>query len=147
MKTKPFIVAPKDYDETMNVLGVQINVLASNVATRSYEITLQQGEEASGPPPHRHDWDESFFVVRGNVEIHCEGNSTVCGPGTLVHLPAGTLHGYRFCAGGGQMLEITGQGGRAAEMFTNVSKEVPPGPPDLTKLLQVLSDNGVTVAA
>ena len=147
MKTKPFIVAPKDYDETMNVLGVQINVLASNVATRSYEITLQQGEEASGPPPHRHDWDESFFVVRGKVEVNCEGNSTVCGPGTLVHLPAGTLHGYRFCAGGGQMLEITGQGGRAAEMFTNVSKEVPPGPPDLTKLLQVLSDNGVTVAA
>ena len=146
MKTEPFIVAPSDYDEAMNVLGVQINVLASNVATRSYEITLQAGDEGSGPPPHQHDWDESFFVVRGKVEITCEGNSTFCGPGTLVHLPAGTVHGYRFCAGGGQMLEITGQGGHAAEMFTNVSKEVPPGPPDLAKLLEVLSDNGVTVA-
>ena len=147
MRTEAFIVAPENYDEAMNVLGVQINVLAPNVATHAYEITLQQGEEGAGPPPHRHDWDESFFVVRGNVEIHCEGNSTVCGPGTLVHLPAGTLHGYCFGAGGGQMLEITGQGGRAAEMFTNVSKEVPPGPPDLAKLLRVLSDNGVTVAA
>jgi hypothetical protein len=45
------------------------------------------------------------------------------------------------------MLEITGQGGRAAEMFTNVSREVPPGVPDLAKLLEVLSANGVTVAA
>lgn len=147
MQTKPFIVAPTDYDEALNVLGVQINVLASHVSTGGYEITLQAGEDGSGPPPHRHDWDESFFVVRGNVEIDCEGNSTLCEPGTLVHIPAGTVHGYRFCAGGGQMLEITGQGSRAAEMFSNVSKEVPPGPPDVTKLLEVLSDNGVTVAA
>jgi quercetin dioxygenase-like cupin family protein len=147
MKTKPFIVAPKDYDEALNVLGVQINVLASNAATRGYEITLQEGEEGSGPPPHHHNWDESFFVVRGRVEINCEGNSTLCEPGTLVYLPAGTVHGYRFCAGGGQMLEITGKGGCAVEMFTNVSKEVAPGQPDLTNLLEVLSDNGVTVAA
>lgn len=147
MKTEPFIVAPKDYDEALNVLGVQINVLASNVATRGYEITLQQGEEGAGPPPHHHDWDESFFVVSGRVEISCAGNATMCEPGTLVHLPAGTVHGYRFGAGGGRMLEITGQGGHAAEMFTNVSKEIPPGPPDLTKLLDVLSSNGVSVDA
>jgi hypothetical protein len=71
----------------------------------------------------------------------------LCEPGTLVYLPAGTVHGHRFCAGGGQMLEVTGQGGCAVETFTNVSKEVPPGQPDLTKLFEVLSDNGVTVAA
>lgn len=147
MRTKAFIVAPKDYDQALSVLGVRVSVLASNIATRGYEITLQEGEEGSGPPPHHHNWDESFFVVRGKVEISCEGNSTLCGPGTLAHLPAGTVHGYRFCAGGGQMLEISGPGGRAAEMFTNVNKEIPPGPPDLTKLLNVLSDNGVTVDA
>ena len=146
MKTKPFIVAPKDYDEALSVLGVRINILASNVATRDYEITLQEGEEGSGPPLHSHNWDESFFVVRGRVEVYCEGNSTWCEPGTLAHLPAGTVHGYRFCSGGGQMLEISGKGGHAAEMFTNVSKEIGSGPPDLTKLVEVLSDNGVTVA-
>lgn len=147
MKTKPFIVAPNDYDEAMNVLGVRISILASNVATRGYEITLQEGDEGSGPPPHHHDWDESFFVVRGDVEINYEGNSTMCGPGTLAHIPAGTVHGYRFCAGGGQMLEITGRGGRATEVFANVSKEIAPDSPDLPKLVAVLSENGVTVAA
>lgn len=147
MKPKPFILAPRDYERALNVLGVQVNVLASNAATRGYEITLQEGEEGSGPPPHYHNWDESFFVVRGKVEIFCEGNTTLCESGSLAHLPAGTVHGYRFCAGGGQMLEITGQGGRAVEMFTNVSKDVGHGPPELTKLLRVLSDNGVTVPA
>jgi hypothetical protein len=31
-------------------------------------------------------------------------------------------------------------------MFTAVDKEIPPGPPDIPKLLDVLTRNGVTVA-
>lgn len=43
-------------------------MLASNAATQSYGITLQQGAEGTGPPPHSHDWDEAFYVLKG--EIH-----------------------------------------------------------------------------
>jgi hypothetical protein len=32
-------------------------------------------------------------------------------------------------------------------MFTNVSKQAAPGPPDIPKLLDILPQNGVTVAA
>ncbi len=71
----------------------------------------------------------------------------LCGAGTLVHIPAGTVHGYRFGAGGGRMLEVSGQGGFATQMFANVSKQVPPGPPDIPRLLDILLQNGVTVAA
>ena len=147
MKTQPFVLAREDYARAMNVLGVQITVLASNTATGSYEITLQEGGESVGPPPHRHDWDESFFVLDGEVEISCEGKAIVGRAGTLVHVPGGTAHGYRFGTGGGRMLEVSGQGGRATQMFTNVSRQVPPGPPDIPKLLEVLLENGVTVAA
>ena len=111
MNAQPFIVAPQNYAPAMNVLGVQITVLASNAATRGYEITLQQGEHGVGPPPHSHNWDESFFVLEGEVEISCEGKSVVGRAGTLVHIPAGTVHGYRFGAGGGRMLEISSQAG------------------------------------
>src|SRR4029450_9442211 len=47
------------------------------------------------------------------VELSIDGKADVYGPGTLVHLPAGTVHGYRFCAGGGEMFEMTGQRGHA----------------------------------
>ncbi|HBH80349.1 MAG TPA: cupin domain-containing protein, partial [Nitrospira sp.] len=47
---------------------------------------------------------------------------------------------------GGQMLEITGAGALAAQMFTAIDKEISPGPPDVPKLLDVLKRNGVTVA-
>lgn len=147
IKAQPFIVAPKDYDPALNVLGTKVTVLASSAATQSYEITLQQGDEGTGPPLHSHNWDESFYVLKGQVEFSCGGKTELCMPGTLVHVPAGTIHGFRYGSGGGQMLELTGQGGSATQMFTAIDKEIPPGPPDIPKVLEVLKQNGVTVAA
>ena len=46
---------------------------------------------------------------------------------------------------GGEMLELTGQGGCATQMFTAISKEVPQGPSDIPKIVEVLKQNGVTV--
>lgn len=43
------------------------------------------------------------------------------------------------------MLEFTGQGTRAAEMFADVDRSVAPGPPDVPLLLSVLARNGVIV--
>ena len=146
MKTQPFIVSPENYGPALDVVGTKVIVLASNVATQAYELTLQRGDGGTGPPPHSHDWDESFFVLKGEVEFSCEGRTTMCAPGTLVHLPAGTVHGFRYGAGGGEMLEFTGQGGFATQMFTAVSREISPGSPDVPKLLEVLKQNGVTVA-
>ena len=147
MKAQPFVVTPKDYDPALNVVGTKVTVLASNAATQSYEITLQQGDEGTGPPLHSHNWDESFYVLKGQVEFSCADKTVMCMPGTLVHVPAGTMHGFRYGAGGGEMLELTGQGGFATQMFTAISKEIPPGPPDIPKLLEVVKQYGVTVAA
>ena len=147
MKIQPFVVTPNDYDPPLNVLGTKVTVLASNAATQSYEITLQQGDEGMGPPLHSHNWDESFYVLKGKVEFSCAGKTVMCMPGTLVHVPAGTVHGFRYGAGGGEMLELTGQGGCATQMFNVISKEIPPGPPNIPKVLEVLRQNGVTVAA
>ena len=44
------------------------------------------------------------------------------------------------------MLEITGENAWAAQMFAAVDQAIPLGPPDIPKLLQVLEQNGVTVA-
>lgn len=147
MKAQPFVVAPADYAPPLHVLGTKVTVLASNTATHAYEITLQQGDEGTGPPLHRHNWDESFFVLKGSVEFSYAGQTVLCNPGTLVHVPAETVHGFRYGAGGGEMLEITGQGGLATQMFTALSQEISPGPPDIPKVLEVLMQNGVTVAA
>jgi quercetin dioxygenase-like cupin family protein len=146
MKTQPFVVKPEDYDRALNVVGTKVTVLASNTATQGYEITFQEGDEGTGPPPHSHDWDEAFFVVKGNIEFTYGDKTVSCTPGTLVHIPGGTVHSFRYGAGGGEMLEVTGEGSYASQMFTNVDHEVPPGSPDVPKLIEILKKNGVTVA-
>src|SRR5215471_8873842 len=147
MKAQPFVVSPNDYDAALNVLGIKVTVLASKTATHAYEITRQQGEKGVGPPPHGHNWDESFYIVAGQVDFACAGKTVVCAPGTLMHVPAGTVHSFRYLANGCDVLEFTGQGGIATQMFTAVDREIPAGPPEIPKLLEVLQQNGVTIHA
>lgn len=141
-----FVLRPDQHERALNVVGTQVTVLASNSATRSYGITLQQGDEGTGPPPHSHDWDEAFYVLKGEVNFQCDGKAYACTAGTLVHIPRGTVHGFSYGSGGGQMLEITGSGALAAQLFTAIDDEIPVGPPDVPKLLDVARRNGVTFA-
>ena len=66
----------------------------------------------------------------------------MCMPGTLVHVPAATMHGFRYGVGGGEMLELTGQGGFATQMFTVINKEIPPGPPTFPRRWRYSSKTG-----
>jgi quercetin dioxygenase-like cupin family protein len=124
MRIPYFIVKPDERARALNVVGTKVTVLASNAATQSLGITFQQGDEGTGPPPHRHDWDECFYVLKGEMEFFCDGSIHKCVPGTLVYLPRGTLHGFRFGIDG-QVLEITGNGALAAQMFTAIDDEIP----------------------
>jgi len=146
MKPQPFIVAPKDYPKPLNVVGERVTVLACGTATQGYEIFLQQGAEGCGPPPHAHPWDESFYVITGEVEFGVEKKRFLTVPGTLVHIPAGTTHWFRLGKGGAEMISMTSRLG-ASRMFGDISREIPPGRPDLEKLVGITARHEVTVSA
>jgi quercetin dioxygenase-like cupin family protein len=146
MKLDPFVVTPQNYRQPLDVVGVQVTVLATNDATKGYEITVQEGPEGAGPVRHTHPREESFYVLRGRVDIDCDGEIIAAEHGTLVHFPAGTAHGYRFGAGGGAMLEISGPGGLATKMFELISNANVNGPADLPKLVPVFERIGAAIA-
>jgi quercetin dioxygenase-like cupin family protein len=143
MSLKQFVVKPDDRRTALNVLGTKVTVLVSESDSKVQQITLQSGAEGMGPPPHSHDWDESFYVTRGQVQFTCAGQTTTCFAGTFVHVPAGTVHAFSYGPGGGEMLEITGAGSNAVRMFSALDREIPPGPPDIPKVLQVAGEYGV----
>lgn len=143
MSTRNFILKPDDRSPALNVVGIKVTVLVSDKDSQAQQITLQSGDEGAGPPPHSHDWDESFYVTRGQVQFTCNGHTTRCLAGTLVHVPAGTIHAFRFGPGGGEMLEVTGAGSKAVQMFTALDREMPPGPLDVPKVVQVASAYGL----
>ena len=145
MTVKPFIVAPEHYAPELDIVGEHVTVLASGESTGSYEIFLQRGPEGSGPPPHSHPWDESFYVVKGRIDFGFGGDARTALPGTLVHLPAGTVHWFRFGAGGGEMISMTSRLG-ASQMFTDMAREIAPTHPDLEQLAEVGGRHGLKVA-
>jgi quercetin dioxygenase-like cupin family protein len=140
----PFVVKSGEAPSPLNVVGEQITVLASGAQTGSYEIFLQVGPENSGPPPHNHPWDESFYVIKGEIAFGYDNRETIAGPGTLVHLPAGTTHWFRFGKGGGEMISMTSREA-ASRMFTDMDREIAPDNPDLGKLLEIGKRHGLAV--
>jgi quercetin dioxygenase-like cupin family protein len=113
-----FILAEQDRAPAYGVLGEQIQVLASGDETGGYELFVQKGGPGLGPPPHSHEWDESMYVLSGEVEVGIDGETSLCGPGALAHLPAGTTHWYRFVTDG-EILSVASRLG-ASKFFAEV---------------------------
>src|SRR6516165_8768857 len=144
MTAQLFVLTPHNYPRPLNVAGERVTVLASGDATKGYEVFLQDGPQGSGPPPHSHPWDESFYVVQGEIEFGLDKEPLVAGPGTLVHVPAGTTHWFRFGKGGGQMVSMTDRLG-ASRMFADIDREIAPDGPALEKLVRIAARHGVAI--
>ncbi len=140
----PFVIMPDGAPRPLNVVGEQITVLASGEQTGGYEIFLQAGPEGSGPPPHNHPWDESFYVIKGEMALGFDKSDMIAVPGTLVHLPGGTTHWFRFGKGGCQMVSITSREG-ASRLFADIDRQISPEKPDLGKLVEIARQHGLVV--
>jgi quercetin dioxygenase-like cupin family protein len=48
----------------------------------------------SGPPPHRHDFEESFTILEGEIEAIFRGEKSIVRAGQTVHIPANAPHSF-----------------------------------------------------
>jgi quercetin dioxygenase-like cupin family protein len=140
----PLIIMPAQTPRPLNVVGEKITVLASSEQTGGCEFFLQVGPEGSGPPPHNHPWDESFYVIKGEMTLGIDQNEMIAVPGTLVHVPAGATHWFRFGSGGCEMLSITTREG-ASRLFADIDREISPEKPDPGRLMEIAQRHGLVV--
>jgi quercetin dioxygenase-like cupin family protein len=139
------IIKPGDRGAALDVLGTKVTVLSDGSSEE--RVTLQSGAEGTGPPPHNHDWDESFFVSGGQISFTCGEETTMCQAGTFVHVPAGIVHSFSYGPGGGEMIELTGPRSHAISMFRAIAREISPSSPDLARAVEVLAEHGCKVHA
>jgi quercetin dioxygenase-like cupin family protein len=138
------VLDSKDYPRPLQAVGEAITVLASGNDTAGYEIFLQEGQEGTGPRPHHHPWDESFFVLRGEIDFNIDSDRPrTAVAGTLVHIPAGTTHGFRWRAGGGAMLSMTSRLA-ASGMFADIDRAHADGPPTFETMDKICAKYGCT---
>jgi quercetin dioxygenase-like cupin family protein len=48
-----------------------------------------------GPPPHRHDFEESFTVLEGEIDATFRGEHSTIRAGQVINIPANAPHQFR----------------------------------------------------
>jgi quercetin dioxygenase-like cupin family protein len=48
-----------------------------------------------GPPPHRHDFEEMFTILDGEIEFTFRGEARRAGAGSTVNIPANAPHSFK----------------------------------------------------
>ena len=143
--TRNVIITDSAHITPRQVLAEKITILADHSQTGSYEIYVHDAPEGAGPPPHSHPWDEAFYVVDGAVDFVVGGTSKKVKAGGFVHVPAGTVHAFRYASPTARILGVT-SGNGAAAMFTAIDRECGVAP-DMDKVLAVLGNHKVKVAS
>jgi len=52
-----------------------------------------------GPPPHRHDFEEMFTILDGEIEVTFRGTRSVVRAGETANIPANAPHHFRNASG------------------------------------------------
>lgn len=114
------IVEPGRRPEPMRIAGFDIQTLLSGDDAQAFEVFLTSGRDGTGPAPHSHPWDETFFVLRGPVLFGVGEREQSVNAGTLLHVPGGERHWYRFSDEEGEFLSLT-SGKAAAAMYRDLA--------------------------
>jgi quercetin dioxygenase-like cupin family protein len=88
-----------DTDDSLTHLGVvgdTYTILVSGTDTAGrYTLIDMHVPPGGGPPPHRHDFEEMFTVLDGEIELTFRGVNVVARAGQTVNVPANAPHVFR----------------------------------------------------
>jgi quercetin dioxygenase-like cupin family protein len=88
-----------DTDESLPHLGVvgdTYTILVSGADTAGrYTLIDMHVPPGGGPPPHRHDFEEMFTVLDGEIELTFRGVTAVATAGDTINVPANAPHVFR----------------------------------------------------
>lgn len=55
--------------------------------------------DGGGPPPHRHDFEEMFTILEGEIEFTFRGEKHTVRTGSTINVPANAPHNFRNTSG------------------------------------------------
>lgn len=128
--------------ECYYLLGETLRPLLTNDMGSSIEIFDTTGTPGGGPAPHFHPWEEVYFILSGEMDVHIDGATTRLGVGDTTHIPAGVPHGYTTLDETHFLTIVTK--GNASKFFKQVATEIEMNPPDMEGVLRVAAANGAT---
>jgi quercetin dioxygenase-like cupin family protein len=91
-------IAQIDKDQCLQHIGLvgdtyTITVSGDDTAGRFCVIDMHI-PPGGGPPPHRHDFEETFILLEGEIEANFRGKKSVVRAGDTVNIPANAPHQF-----------------------------------------------------
>jgi len=95
--TRALVIAQPDSAKAVHIglVGDTYTVTVSGEDTGGRFCVIDMHIPAGGgPPPHRHDFEETFIVLDGEIEATFRGEKCTAHAGETVHVPANAPHQF-----------------------------------------------------
>jgi len=109
----------------------------------AWSLFEEQVPLGMGPPPHRHDWDEAYYILDGDVDFVIDGAAVRSHPGDFNYLPRGTVHGFKGASPSPAKVLIFAAPAHGSEFFHELNDEVRSLPEDAPKIPEIGKRHGI----
>jgi quercetin dioxygenase-like cupin family protein len=96
--SRKLTVARPDQDQSLphiGLVGDTYTILVTGEDTDGkYTLIDMHVPPGGGPPPHRHDFEEMFTVLDGEVRVTFRGQTIVARAGETINVPANAPHAF-----------------------------------------------------
>lgn len=80
----------------LGVAGDTYTILVSGKDTAGHYCLIDMHvPPGGGPPPHRHDFEESFTLLEGEIEAVFRGKKVIVKAGETINIPANAPHQFQ----------------------------------------------------
>ena len=130
--------------EALNILGMPLRMLCESRETAgAWSLFEEEVPLGMGPPPHRHDWDEAYYILDGEIDFEIDGEAVRSKAGDFAYLPRKTVHGFKGASPTPARVLIFAAPAHGSEFFEELSDEVRVVPQDLAKVPEIGSRHGI----
>jgi mannose-6-phosphate isomerase-like protein (cupin superfamily) len=128
----------------LNVLGMPLRMLCEARETNgAWSLFEEEVPLGMGPPAHRHDWDEAYYILDGQVDFELDGETVKSRAGDFNYLPRGTVHGFRGASEQAARVLIFAAPAHGSEFFEELNNEVRNLPEDASKIPEIGERHGI----
>jgi len=121
-------LAQIDQERTLPHIGLvgdtyTITVTGAETAGRFCVIDMHI-PPGGGPPPHRHDFEETFIILEGEMEVTFRGQRSIVKAGDTLNIPANAPHRFHNTSSNATRLLCICSPAGQEEFFTAVGRPV-----------------------
>lgn len=128
----------------LNVLGMPLTMLCEAGETGgAWSLFEEDVPNGMGPPPHRHDWDEAYYILDGEVDFLIDGQAVRSSKGDFNYLPRGTVHGFKGASETAARVLIFAAPAHGSEFFHELSQQIRHLPDDAAKIPGIGRKHGI----